>query len=340
MTNYIPSFSEFTASLNETMDSYSVNNAEELSIIDDIIDVAKQMKASDPVMWRGMSTKSGTYGRSKTFVHLVTDRGDFRGGNDGAIKMMQYLKIKEPIFVKYDSESVKFFGPVYAAIPKKPWAVYQSALVDDVKGFNTETPYYTKDGISRSSIEIQKYRIEDTETLDRVTNSLEKLGYERIKSTLVELENDIHNMDDTEKEMRKVFFTSPTNELIVAIPPNWQEIEQIYKESIPPGKKYGGVKLDDVETGKVYVRNTGKRMEARAKKGAASYKKLSGTTPDDWKAEAILDCNDYWAVKMDDVISNGGKFMKFKSPKDIKTYKDIIDALYAFQSFKKWQFSK
>jgi hypothetical protein len=338
--NYILTFKQFNASLNESMQSYSINSKEDLNIIDDIIAAAEAMNQSDPVMWRGMSTKDPNFrfSRNEAFVHLTTDRTSFRGGNEGATKMMSFLKIDQPVFVSYSAEHSKFFGPVYAIIPKRPWKVIQSELVTDVKAFNKEYIYSAENG-SRKSITIGKYRIDDNEKLKLVIAEIEKLGYAKSKMKLTELEGSIHKMDNSEEEFVNTYTVSSTNELSITQPPDWQEIEKI-KRTTAKGSKYGGIDLDDHKIGTVHVRNTGKHMIERAKKGAKSYTTLSGTKPKDINIEAILNCKDYWAVLIDDVIKRGGKFMKIKSASDAKTYKNITDALYTFKSYRKWQESR
>jgi DNA integrity scanning protein DisA with diadenylate cyclase activity len=52
--NHIPTFGEFSASLNESIETFNINSIEDLSTIDDIIKVTEAMNQSDPIMWRGM----------------------------------------------------------------------------------------------------------------------------------------------------------------------------------------------------------------------------------------------------------------------------------------------
>ena len=338
--NHIPTFSEFNASLNESIETFNINSIEDLSTIDDIIKVAEAMNQSDPVMWRGMSTKDPNfrYSSSGTFVHLVADRTSFRGGNPGAAKMMSYLKIKEPIFISYNAERSKFFGMVYAIIPKNPWKVLQSELVEDVKGFNEEMPYYSNSGGNgRGSIQIGQYKFYNDSYFDDNLDAITKIGkWKKSSLTAREFEKEIHKLDDTEKDFVPTFgYDEDSKTIWVTSNLSHSEVSEIQKLT---KQDINAINIHKEET--IYVRRTGKFSDDRAKKGAKSYKTLSGTKPNDANIEAILSCNDYWAVLIDDVIKNGGKFMKAKLPSDLKTYKDVIETLTSFKKFRTWQLNR
>ena len=332
---------EFNTFITEKIDRLKIASVDDLSIVDKFIEAAKKMNQSDPVLWRGMSTKDETklYSSNSTFVEVFADRDKFRGDNQGAKKMMKMLNINDPIFVNFNPGDSEFFGQVYAVIPNKPWKIYQSELVDDVMEFNQEVLYYSnidRPG-SRGSIQIGRYKFKSPKHFEDIIAAIKKIGkWKESKLSAEQFEEEVYKLNNTQKDFKYSFgFDTNDQTLWMSPEPDGAIISEI--------QKYTGQDIDSLNIhpeDKIYVRRTGKHEDERAKRGAESYKTLRGTNPILPKREGILSANSYYAVDMKYILENGGRFMKYKRLSDIKTYKDLIDALYTYRGFRKWMFNK
>lgn len=104
-----------------------------------IIQAATKMGLQNPVLWRGVGGIKSPMPKAKPYLskimHITGDRTAFRGGNPGAIKLIQLLFGKEniqPVFCAMQRNNVKFFGQPAVIIFQQPYTIYQSTEINDV----------------------------------------------------------------------------------------------------------------------------------------------------------------------------------------------------------------
>lgn len=123
------------------------------SEIDKVIEAAKQMGESNPVLWRGMVGEKGS--NLHKINYITGDREQFRGSTLGATTIIQELGIKHPVFAFFEENLVEFFGYPCILVLEKPYKMYQSPEVEDLKSYIEHSIYKVEKrngGIMRTQI--------------------------------------------------------------------------------------------------------------------------------------------------------------------------------------------
>jgi hypothetical protein len=102
---------------------------------DTVIEAATAMGLDNPVLWRGTGgVKVPGQRRSaiQRIMRVTGDRQAFRGGHSNAMKVLQLLGIKHPVFAHFDRAMTEFFGTPCAIVLEQPYKIYQSSRIDDL----------------------------------------------------------------------------------------------------------------------------------------------------------------------------------------------------------------
>ena len=119
----------------------SGDKAKLASEVDRVIEAANQMGVNNPVLWRGMM---GDKGRSLHKINYITgDRNRFMGSNLGAATIVKELGIDQPVFAFFENSLVEFFGQPCVLVLEKPYKMYQSPEVQDIKSYVERNIYKT-----------------------------------------------------------------------------------------------------------------------------------------------------------------------------------------------------
>lgn len=124
---------------------------------DVVIEAAKRMGEATPILWRGTGGVK-VPGQRKSVVQRIMrvtgDRQAFRGGHSNAMKVLELLGIKHPVFAHFDRALTEFFGTPCAIVLEEPYKMYQSSRIDDLMAGTSdwETKYtHTASGTLGSS---------------------------------------------------------------------------------------------------------------------------------------------------------------------------------------------
>ena len=103
---------------------------------DVVIKAAIAMGENTPILWRGtggVPVPGQRYSLPQRIMR-VTPRGTsaFRGGTENAIKVLQLLNVKHPVFVHFNRDSTKLFGEPCALVFEQPYITRQSPVINDI----------------------------------------------------------------------------------------------------------------------------------------------------------------------------------------------------------------
>ena len=255
------------------------------------------------------------------------------GANDGARLLMKSLGIKEPVFCYFGSSGASsFFGKTKIIVPKEPWRAFQSTSISDVMAIGKKTPYIMSNirgGTSRQTCSLQEITSPSEEIHKKIVSEFKKEGYSIVK-TEKEIRDMLLFMKD-EYQYEKMMIDN-SRELKVVLFPGIT----VYGSQDEFSKK-NEVKIENGPT----VTFDEQELKVKIEDAAKTYSEIkNGKTIS--TNEVILDLNNYWALDMESIIKNGGKFMPvaISDVRKIDDYSTVIDILEKYRGFISWKMKK
>lgn len=152
---------------------------------DAVIEAAKKMGESNPVLWRGTGGVKIPGQRKSAIQRIMRVTGDrqaFRGGHANAMKVLQLLGIKHPVFAHFDRAMTEFFGTPCAVVPEQPYKMYQSSTIDDLMAgtSNWETEYTQSNSGTLGS---SKFKEKTEKDLQDAADTYEQINGESVHNT-------------------------------------------------------------------------------------------------------------------------------------------------------------
>lgn len=123
---------------------------------DVVINAAIAMGENNPVLWRGTGGVKVPGQRKSAIQRIMRVTGDrqaFRGGHSNAMKVLQLLGVKHPVFAHFDRALTEFFGTPCVIVLEQPYKMYQSSRIDDLMAGTSdwETEYTQSNGATLGS---------------------------------------------------------------------------------------------------------------------------------------------------------------------------------------------
>lgn len=145
---------------------------------DEVIEAAKKMGESNPVLWRG--TKGVKVpGQAKSVVlrimYITGDRTAFRGSHANAKKVIDSIGVSNPVFAHFDRSLTEFFGTPCVIVLQEPYKMYQSPDISDIMAdtdnWETTVEKSTSGATSRSS----KFKEKTDQELETAAKSYKEI---------------------------------------------------------------------------------------------------------------------------------------------------------------------